>query len=747
MRRYWMLILTALGLLLLPAPQLRAQGNDWTLVTINTVATEQADGVDVDIYFTLRDRQGHFVPPETASIKNTAQIQMQTGSNTAPQQAKVEIPQTPISLILLIDTSGSMADSMAKVLAAAQKSVDDAPDNATFSVLTFNKIDLGQAFIPLLANQDNRETVKQVISGIRAEPGGMTCLYNAAFMAASHPDLQVAQKQDRRAIILFTDGRDETGKDKQLCSKVNQAAVEAEAEKYHTPIHTIGLCTLANCANVDQPGLQALATNTAGFPAFGDVNQIDAQFKIIMDGIKAQWVVHARVSAAKGNNQGTLVVSSDKLAQSLSGTFSFNSSRDYAPAPGILVRDPHYADNNDRWNLPIEISNPQTIENIEVSVLSKSTGGVIVGPLSFPITKTVDNVLPMTLPIPAEKFTPGEEYCFTIRAKGPGGTTIKPPSSGGTNGQATDLLGQSCITHKPNVQFEIIEVTPKYDTSKLQTSVKATGIGQSKPLVSGEIIDHNGNQIAKFDPISLPDDKLLIRDLPTKLAESPSGDYILRLTLDLGGKSYKAERPFSHNPPAGPDVRPMIALILLSVIIAGGSIALYYKQRHTKTTVLPEPRLIRDPVGHSPTPAPTSAPAPPAGSAKPITVIEQEVTEGFKPEGASAGENQAAATVSRARVRVLRTVAALPPERLATSFPCTIGRAGDLLIIGDKLVGRKHVELSIRNGVLYLTDLDSIHGTFIGQQRIDPQTPQRLTGPTKIRLGPTTEIEIIPQTT
>jgi pSer/pThr/pTyr-binding forkhead associated (FHA) protein len=92
-------------------------------------------------------------------------------------------------------------------------------------------------------------------------------------------------------------------------------------------------------------------------------------------------------------------------------------------------------------------------------------------------------------------------------------------------------------------------------------------------------------------------------------------------------------------------------------------------------------------------------------------------------------------------------VADLPPEQLATTFPCTIGRAGDLLISGDKQVGRKHVELRLLNGVLYLTDLDSAHGTFIGQRRIDPQTPQKVTGPTKIRLGPFTELEITPQTT
>ncbi|NNJ09786.1 FHA domain-containing protein [Chloroflexales bacterium ZM16-3] len=743
MRPYWMLILIAVGLLLPSAPQINAQSNDWTLVTINTVATEQADGVDVDIYFTLRDRQGHFVPPDTASINETAQIQMQTGLSTAPQQAKVETPKTPISLILLIDTSGSMIDSMERVLAAAQKSVDDAPAGAAFSVFAFNKVDLGQQFTPLIANQDNRETVKQVIGGIKAQPGGMTCLYNAAYQALGNREVQVVQKHDRRAMILFTDGRDETGNDNQSCSTFDQAAVEAEALKYHTPIHTIGLCNSADCANVDQESLKALANNTMGFPAFGDVNQIDAQFKTIMAGINAQWVVRARVSAAKGENRGTVMVSSDKLAQMLSGTFTFSSSRDYAPAPNIVVREPRYSDSDDHWQLPIEISNPQTIAKIEVSVLEKSTGGLLLDPISIPITQTFDTLLPMTISIPADKFTPGEEYCFNIRARGPDGSAIKQPTET-ISGQTAELLVERCITHKPNVNFEIIEVTPKYDTGKLLTSLKITGIGQSKPLVSGEIIDHNGNQIAKFDPITLPEDRQIVRDLPQALLDSAAGDYTLRLTLDLGATSSKAERQFPYNPPAGPNRWPMIALILLAVIITGGSAYVYYKQQKAKPTTLPAPRPIRD---TSASPIPPAAPSAPQ---KATTVVDKEgLTVRFDSEDASVGgRNRTSAQVSRARVRVLRTLAGnLPPEQLVTSFPSTIGRAGDLLIIGDKQVSRKHIELNLHNGVLNLTDLGSGHGTFINQRKIEPQTPQVLDGPTRIRLGPNTEIEIIPQTT
>ncbi len=58
------------------------------------------------------------------------------------------------------------------------------------------------------------------------------------------------------------------------------------------------------------------------------------------------------------------------------------------------------------------------------------------------------------------------------------------------------------------------------------------------------------------------------------------------------------------------------------------------------------------------------------------------------------------------------------------SLPCIIGRSRDATVpIFNALISRKHCEISIDNGNLYIKDVGSLNGTFLHGMRINSKTP------------------------
>ncbi len=66
----------------------------------------------------------------------------------------------------------------------------------------------------------------------------------------------------------------------------------------------------------------------------------------------------------------------------------------------------------------------------------------------------------------------------------------------------------------------------------------------------------------------------------------------------------------------------------------------------------------------------------------------------------------------------------------------TIGRLGADLTIDDPLLSRRHARFVVRDGRLFVNDLDSTNGTFVNGLRIDDE--MRLHGGDSVKLGGTT---------
>ncbi|MCZ7545574.1 MAG: FHA domain-containing protein [Anaerolineae bacterium] len=76
-------------------------------------------------------------------------------------------------------------------------------------------------------------------------------------------------------------------------------------------------------------------------------------------------------------------------------------------------------------------------------------------------------------------------------------------------------------------------------------------------------------------------------------------------------------------------------------------------------------------------------------------------------------------------------------EIVVTRGGLTVGRvAGNDLILDHPLISRRHMRFTWQDGAFWVEDLGSRNGTWIGDRRIEPNTPARVNAGDSIRTGP-----------
>lgn len=252
------------------------------------------DALQVGLYFTVTDSGGRVVPEARVQ---SARIQMDDGEIVNP--ADVEQPETPFYITLVLDASGSMSGAANAMRQAAIQAVNDAPENARFSVIGFNEnVSLLQEFT------DDRNRAINAIGNVQPINLSGTCLYDAAYTAVN--DMAKAPP-GRRAIILFTDGKDEVLSG-DPCSQHSFEDVVGLANQPNSrvPIHTIGMSTRQQ--NINSTELRNMASQTGGLSAIGEQDQLGSLFQIIMDGLKSQWLAKGLFCPLAGQHTVTLTV-------------------------------------------------------------------------------------------------------------------------------------------------------------------------------------------------------------------------------------------------------------------------------------------------------------------------------------------------------------------------------------------------------------------------------------------------------
>jgi VWFA-related protein len=175
---------------------------------------------------------------------------------------------TPLSVVVTLDTSGSMKKRLADAQAAAKSFITTLEAQDKFQVIRFSR-DV-KTIYPLGAD---RTAANSAIDA--TTPRGDTALWDALYTSVD----SLRTVAGRKAIVLLSDGVDDDGSGKPL-SKKTVSEVLALARQVNVPIYAIGIGT-----ELDEVNLRKVATDSGALY----LSTTDpAELKRLYDGIGKQ---------------------------------------------------------------------------------------------------------------------------------------------------------------------------------------------------------------------------------------------------------------------------------------------------------------------------------------------------------------------------------------------------------------------------------------------------------------------------
>lgn len=285
-----------------------------------TPLRQEADGTFRAIALTtpnpayrVRAREGYFAPkppPVKPTLEFSATYAAGPQSLAAADLVVVEdgvVQQvesfeeavSPISIAMVVDTSGSMRRALPAAQAAARSFVTSLRPTDPLALVRFaDRVVIEHEF------SDKRATTLEAIDRLQAVGG--TALWDALHDSM----LALKQRRGRRAIVLLSDGRDENNPGTAPGSEHTLAEVLALVRDTDTVVYAIGLG-----ANVDRPALEriaALSGGAASFPA--EVSELEGEYGRVVEALRQRYVVGYTSTNAKRDGGWRSVVIAAKAA-------------------------------------------------------------------------------------------------------------------------------------------------------------------------------------------------------------------------------------------------------------------------------------------------------------------------------------------------------------------------------------------------------------------------------------------------
>ena len=234
-------------------------------------ATFRSDTRLVPLYATVVNSKGQLV----TDLPRTA---FRVLENNVEQPIKAFLREdVPVSLGLIVDNSGSMRDSRAKVEAAAIAMVKASNPRDQVFIVNFND----EAFEDVPFTSD----IKKMEEGLsRIDSRGGTAFYDAISLSL---DNVVKGKHDKRVLMLLTDGNDTASSStlEKLLAKTGRSSVV---------IHVIGLLSKEEPreARKAQRALKAIAESTGGLCFFPNgLEEVEKLALQVAHDIRNQYVI------------------------------------------------------------------------------------------------------------------------------------------------------------------------------------------------------------------------------------------------------------------------------------------------------------------------------------------------------------------------------------------------------------------------------------------------------------------------
>jgi Ca-activated chloride channel family protein len=169
----------------------------------------------VEVYATVLDHKGHYVD-------GLGRDSFKVLEDGRPQSIHTfEANSDGISCAILLDTTGSMTEALPRVKNSVVKLIDELGEHDSVAIFTFDQ--------RLVVRQDftnDRDAAKRAVLRTRAQ--GETALFDALSETAD----QVSKRSGKKAIIVFTDGDDNS-------SVLNAHSAVTHAKKLGIPLFSI----------------------------------------------------------------------------------------------------------------------------------------------------------------------------------------------------------------------------------------------------------------------------------------------------------------------------------------------------------------------------------------------------------------------------------------------------------------------------------------------------------------------------
>jgi len=176
-------------------------------------------GDQARVTFMLLDSQNPKFKPDMKSIDIVE-------GGRPGQPVKLDRIETPPSVVLALDSSGSMSKSMGQVLESARAFIQGLPDNAYIQVIDFD------SQIRVLEGTSKKEVLAN-LGQIKAQ--GHTRLYDSVIEG-----LKLLKDKQRPTLVVFTDGVDSNTEKAGTGSKASKSEVEQAVQSSGIPIYSIG---------------------------------------------------------------------------------------------------------------------------------------------------------------------------------------------------------------------------------------------------------------------------------------------------------------------------------------------------------------------------------------------------------------------------------------------------------------------------------------------------------------------------
>ena len=724
-------------------------------IRINQYSTiEGPDAMTLRLYFNIYDdRTG------TSMLTLDAQSAQVTLLNTNyTVNGEIKKPDVPIYITLVLDSSGSMGGAAKDLQDAAKLALNNTPDNSLFSIVQFDEeIQLLQDFT------ENIPALQFAIDRYKVSRNG-TCLYDAAYSAV---EAMTKAPVGRRAVILFTDGKDEN-KEGKPCSKHTYQELVDFAMKSQVPISTIGLSY--NQGAINSLELESLAGSTGGVSAVATQGNLAASFEKIMQALKAQWMLEATIYPRRGSNDGVFNLTL-KDGTSFSTTFNINSNTDYPGPPSPVVAKFAGLQLNaakQAYEVQLDLTSSDLVGYVKIEVWD-TDGGSKVGEFVFDHPGPNNSFF-----IPTEKLTVGRGYQLRITAVGKDDNVPFEIARDDNGKGLTELIHE--FQFDPSASYPSLQIQSLSEekSGDLTLTVNVT----NPDLIGGFdgwLVDEGTNtQVPNSNfTVSAISDTTGTITLPMRANRVPNGKYtvIVRVlaknnnvysTAVYEGLVYNAPSIFSRIGVALV-AAPIFLLGILIVIAAVVGFLMYNSSRQKSLSGTPvlQGRLGGQvkmgkqsgpsiPVAdNEPIPSRDRPKVPPMGAARaastplpkqPTSSDATMIANDVIPESDSATVIASSPVIPLATLTVVQSPENVTPSKTVTvkTFPFVVGRTEGSLIIPDKNVSRKHVQITYNSttNAYYLTDLNSSNGTRIDSQRVTPGQPTYLSNGAMISIGP-----------